>query len=117
MEEFQQSFISLNNQRSKDDPYSIKVFVRDGEGKLLKRIQEMAVFSDKNFCDIYGVLIGLREAIKLGVKKVLILTDNTQLIKFINNVYGEDFTDHFGFYNDIKSLINKFEKVNIRLVC
>lgn len=117
MEEFQRSFISLNNQRSKNDPYCIKVFVRDGEGKLLKRIEEMAVFSDKNFCDIYGLLIGLREAEKLGVKKVFILTDNTQLEKFINNGHGEDFTDHFGFYPDIKSLINKFEKVNIRVIC
>lgn len=117
MKELQQFFISLNNERSKDDPYSIKVFVRDGEGKLLKRIEEMAVFSDKNFCDIYGLLIGLKEAIKLGVKKVFILTDNSQLAKFINNGYGEDFTDHFGFYSDIKSIINNFEKVNIRVVC
>lgn len=62
MEELQQSFISLNNHRSKDDPYSIEVFVRDGDGKLLKRIQVMAVFSDKNFCDIYGLPFGLIEA-------------------------------------------------------
>ena len=117
MEELQQSFISLNSQRFKDNPYSIKVFVRDGEGKLLKRIEEMAVFSDKNFCDICGLFIGLREAIKLGVKKVLILTDNSQLAKYIDNSHGEDFTDPFGFYPDIKSLINKFEKVNVRVVC
>ena len=117
MEELQQSFISLDNQRSKDDPYSIKVYLRDGDGKLLKRIEEMAVFSDKNFCDIYGLLIGLKEAIKLGVKKVLILTDNTLLGKFIDNGYGEYFMDSFGFYPDIKSLITKFEKVNIRLIC
>ena len=117
MEELQQLLISLNNQRSKDDPYSIKVFVRDGEGKLLKRIEEMAVFSDKNFCDIYGLFVGLREAKKLGVEKVLILTDNTQLPKFISNGHSEDLTDFLGFYSDIKSLINKFEKVSIEVVC
>ena len=100
MEELQRSFISLNNQRLENDPHYIKVSVKDWEGKLLKKIEEMAVFSDKNFCDICGLFIVLREAEKLGVKKIIILTDNTQLGKFINNGHGEDFTDSFGFYPD-----------------
>ena len=117
MKELQRSFIFLNSQRFKNDQCCIQVFVKDGKGKLLKRIKERALFSDKNFCDICGLFIGLREAKKLGVKNVFILTDNTLLGKFINNGHGEDFVDLFGFYPDIKALISKFEKVNLRVVC
>ena len=117
MTEFQQSFISLDNLSFENKQHFIQVSVKDGKGKLLKEIKEKALFSDKNFCDICGLFIGLQEAEKFGVKKVLILTDNTLLGKFINNGHGEDFIDPFGFYPDIKKLINKFEKVEVKFVC
>jgi len=83
VKKLQRSFISLNSQRFKNDPCCIRVSVKDGKGKLLKRIKERALFSDKNFCDICCLFIGLREAKKLGVKKVIILTDPDEDIKNI----------------------------------
>jgi len=80
VKELQRSFIFLNSQRFKNDQCCIQVFVKDGKGKLLKRIKERALFSDKNFCDICGLFIGLREAKNLGVKMIIPYWENSSIM-------------------------------------
>lgn len=116
MEEFQQFFILINNMSLKNNPFYIRVSLRDKEGRTIKRIEENALFSDKNFRDLSGLFIGLKEAEVLGLKKVLVLTNNAFLGTIIKNGLGEGYMDYYGFYPDIKKMIANFDEVGVKVV-
>ena len=116
MKEFRQFFIGVNNISRKNNRSFIRVLLKDREGKIIKEIEENALFKDKNFRDLSGLYIGLKEAENFGAKKILILTDNFFLRSLIKNGHGEDYMDYYGFYNDINRMINNFEEVRVKVV-
>ncbi len=116
MKEFQRYFILINNMSLKNNPCYVRVSLKDREGKTVKKIEEHALFSDKNFRDLSGLYIGLKEAEHFGVRRILILTDNAFLGTIIRNGMGDGYTDYYGFYPEIKKMINAFEEVSVKLV-
>jgi hypothetical protein len=116
MKDFQRCFILINNMSLRNDPSYVRVSLKDREGKTIRKIEENALFSDKNFRDISGLYIGLREAEHCGVKRIMVLTDNSFLGTIIKNGLGESYVDYYGFYYDIKRLMCNFEEVGVKVV-
>jgi len=116
MRELQQFFISINNMSLENNLYNVCVSLKDKEGKIIKKIKENALLPDKNFRDLSGLYIGLKEAENFGVRRILILTDNSFLGTIINNGLREDYMDYYGFYDDISNMIDNFEEVRVKVV-
>lgn len=116
MEEFQQFYILINHLSFKNNPSHIRVSLKDKGGKIIKEIKENALFMDKNFRDLSGLYIGLKEAKKFGAKRILILTDNFFLRTIIKNRQRESYINYYGFYNDINRMINNFKEVRVEVV-
>ena len=116
MEKLQQFFVLINNMAFRSNPKYIRVSLKDREGKVIKKIEEKALFKDKNFRDLSGLYMGLKEAENFGAKRILILTNNSFLSAVIKNGHGEEDIDYYGFYNDINRMINNFEEVRIKVV-
>ncbi len=118
MSEYQKVFIFINNNISRNNhPSFVLVFLKNKEGKTVKKIEERALFADKNFQDISGLLIGLKEAIRFGAKKILVLTDNLFLQNIIRNGIRENhYFDHYGFFPDIIEMMNNFDEIGVKVV-
>lgn len=63
-----------------------------------------------------GLIIGLKEAVSLEVRKILILTNNAFVGIMVKNELVESYMDYYGFYPDIKRLISGFEEVGVKVV-
>ena len=113
MKKLPQFFIFINNRSLKNNSLYIHVSLKDEEGETIRKIEENALISDKNFRDLSGLFIGLKEALTLKAGEIFIISDNDILRTLITNEIREDYIDPYGFYPDIKKLINKFEEVKI----
>jgi hypothetical protein len=116
MKDDRQIFILINKRPLKDSPSHVRIALKDTKGKTVKKIEEYALLSDKNFRDLSGLIIGLKEAISLGIGKILILTNNAFVGIMVKNGPGEGYVDYYGFYPDIKRLISGFEEVGVKVV-
>ena len=56
------------------------------------------------------------EAKGFQIRRVLILTNNALLETIIKNGTGEEYIDNYGFYPDIKKLMNNFEEVAVKVI-
>jgi len=120
MEELEQFFILINNTVDSDlSPASnsfINVSLRDGGGKIVEKISENALLSDKNFRDLSGLSIGLTQAKNLGARRISIGTNNILLEILIKDEPGRTWKDNYGFHTDIKKMINGFEQVEVKII-
>ncbi len=116
MQESQWLFIHINNTVATRDHCYVQVILKDMEGKTVEEIVENALLSDINFRDLSSLLIGLTAARKLGIRRILILTNNIFLGTMIKKGQGADCWDCFGFYPELKGLIYRFEKVKVNIV-
>jgi hypothetical protein len=116
MQESQWLFIHINNTVTTRDHCYVQVSLKDREGNTVEEIVENALLSDRNFRDLSSLLIGLTAARKLGIRRILILTNNIFLGTIIKNGQGKDCWDCFGFYPDLKGLIGSFEEVEVNVV-
>jgi len=79
-------------------------------------IEEKALLSDIDFRDLSSLCIGLTEAKGFKIRRILILTNNALLETIIKNGTGEEYIDNYGFYPDIKKLMNNFEEVAVKVI-
>ena len=115
MQESQWLFIHINNKVTTRDHCYVQVSLEDRAGKTIKEIVENALLSDRNFRDLSGLLIGLTAARKLGIRRILILIDNIFWGTIIKHGQEEGYRDCFGFYPDLKGLIDSFEEVEVNV--
>ena len=116
MEKIFEHYIFINNMSLKDSPFYIRILLKDMEGKTLKTVEEKALLSDKNFRDLFGLYIGLKEALKFKFKRILILTNNSLLGAIIKPDFKKHYTDDYGLYPNIKRLSNNFKNIVVRVV-
>ena len=100
----------------KDNPFYIRILLMDMKGKTLKTVEEKALLSDKNFRDLFGLYIGLKEALKFKFKKILILTNNSLLGAIIKPDFKKHYKDDFGLYPNIKRLSDRFKDIGVRVI-
>ena len=107
MKELHQFFILINNMSLRTNPSNVCVSLKDKEGKIIKKIEENALLPDKNFRDLSGLYIGLKEAENFGVRRVLILTDNSFLGAIIKTGLRKDYMD----YKEV--ILDKLERIGL----
>ena len=107
---------STGDPPSSVDPPSVRVSLKDREGKLIEEITENALLSDQNFRDLSGLSIGLTQAKKRGARRILIITSNIFLEILIKNEPGRTWKDNYGFHSDIKKMITHFEQVEVKII-
>ena len=100
----------------RDSPLYIRILLKDMEGKTLKKIEENALLSDKNFRDLFGLYIGMKEALKFKFKRILILTNNVLLGSIIRTGFRKGYSDVYGLYPNIRELSNSFKNIEVRFV-
>ncbi|MGA1875168.1 MAG: hypothetical protein ACMUIA_06150 [bacterium] len=103
--------LSLKNYSS-----HVHVLLKNERGKIIKTVIENALLHDKDFRDISGLYIGLKEAAKAKAERILIVTDNPFLGAIMKEGIKGDCEGDYGFYPDIEKLVAGFEEVKIELV-
>lgn len=116
MEKICKFYIFINNIPLEDSPFYIRILLKDMEGRIHKKIEEKALISDKNFRDLYALYIGLKEALKLKYKRILVMTNNVLLGTIIKSGFKKGYRDDYGLYPNIKELINNFKDIGVRVV-
>lgn len=86
------------------------------DGNTLKIIEEKALLSDKNFRDLFGLYIGLKEALKFKYQSILILTNNILLGTIIKSGFRKGYTDDYGLYPNIRELSDNFKNIEVKVV-
>ena len=109
-------YIFINNMPLKDNPSCIRILLMDTEGKALREVEEKALISDKNFRDLFGLYIGMKEALKFKFRRILILTNNSLLGAIIKTDFRMHCTEDYGLYPNIKRLSDNFKKIEVRVV-
>jgi hypothetical protein len=108
--------IIINDLPLKDNYSYVHVLLKDEKGKIIKTVTEHALLHDKDFRDISGLYIGLKEAAQAKAERILILTDNPLLGAIIKGELKSDCGDYYGFDPDIEHMVAGFEKVKMEIV-
>jgi hypothetical protein len=108
--------IIINDLPLKNNSSYVHVLLKNEKGKIIKTVTEHALLHEKDFRDISGLYIGLKEAAQAKAERILILTDNPLLGVLIEEGMKSDCGEYYGFYPDIKKMVSGFEEVKMEIV-
>ena len=98
--------------RGNPGPAGIGVVVRNDE-KVLVEVSDYIGETTNNQAEYMAFIRGLEEAIDLGQKNAEAFCDSELLVKQINGEYRVKNHGLLPLYNEVKSLLKKFDKIMI----
>jgi len=82
--------------------------------EISTRIQFVGNSATNNVAEYTGLIIGLREAINLGIRKINVEGDSMLVIKQMKGEYKVKSNNLIDLYNEAKLLQNKFEYISFK---
>ena len=98
--------------RGNPGPAGIGVVIRNDE-KILVEVSDYIGETTNNQAEYMAFIRGLEETIDLGQKNAEAFSDSELIVKQINGEYRVKNHGLLPLYNEVKSLLKKFEKIMI----
>lgn len=99
--------------RGNPGPSASGFVLMDMYGKILDTNGEYLNITTNNQAEYHSLKLGLERAKQLGVQKVHIFMDSLLVVNQIKGVFKVRNKELLGVFNNVKSLLNDFDKVNI----
>ena len=80
--------------------------------EVSSKIQFVGINSTNNIAEYTGLLIGIKEAIKMGIKEILVEGDSLLVINQMNGVYKVKSENLMEIHNEVKELIKQFDYIS-----
>ena len=80
--------------------------------EISSKIQFVGNNSTNNMAEYTGLLIGIKEAINLGIKEIAVEGDSLLLINQMNGVYKVKSENLLSIHNEVKELIKQFDYIS-----
>jgi len=91
----------------------IGVVIYNEAGEVIREIGEYIGETTNNVAEYTALIRGLKEALKMGVRKIRVTTDSELLAKQIGGVYKVRAQHLAVYYYQVKDLFKKFEEARV----
>lgn len=91
----------------------IGVVIYNEDGEVIHEIGEYIGETTNNVAEYSALIRGLKEALKMGVRKIRVTTDSELLAKQIGGVYKVRAQHLAVYYYQVKDLFKKFEEARV----
>ena len=102
--------------RGNPGPAGCGVVIEDSDGRVIKKVKQYLGEQTNNFAEYSGVLLGLKEAQKLGAEEVEFLADSELVVKQLNGEYRVKNEELGKLFIKIYNLSHNFKKVSFKYV-
>lgn len=89
-------------------------FITDKDGNTIKEARKFLGAMTNNGAEYSALVLGLKEAAKLGAKEVRIIADSELMVKQMKGIYKVKSPNIKSLYNEAKELSQKFAKFSIK---
>jgi len=99
--------------RGNPGPAAIGATIKDGQGKLIARVSRRIGTATNNQAEYQAVIAALKEAIRLGVRKVDIRLDSELVVRQLSGRYRVKNAVLKSLYREVKQLQERLEALTV----
>jgi ribonuclease HI len=100
--------------RGNPGPAAIGVVIKDEQGKFIARISRSIGTATNNQAEYRAVIAALREAIRLGIKKIDVSLDSELIVRQLSGRYRVKNPILRSLHDEVKQLTNRIEVLTIQ---
>jgi ribonuclease HI len=102
--------------RGNPGPAAIGATIKDGQGRLVARISQCIGIATNNQAEYQAIIAALKEAIRLGAKKIDISVDSQLVVRQISGRYRVKSAGLKPLFQEVKRLAEQVEMLTVNHV-